>query len=295
MKVEQAIRRFERSLKANGYSHHTIRAYRCDLEGLVRFCDERRLRLQCLDANHISSFLTSPHALNGPTGRQRAPGAVNRVRASLRAFFGWLCDTGQIRANPAASLRVRSLPQRLPRVLSRGEQRRLLSVLRGHEDPLAFRDRVMVEMLLATGIRVGELVGLTVQAVDVAARTATIRTKGGAHQVRHIRRDVAKLLRRYLRWRLGSPNGSSALFVSAAGQAIGVRHFQRRLKQWLGQADIDGQVSAHTFRHTLATRLLSATGNLRLVQQALGHRSIASTIRYAHVPSAQLISALEAV
>ena len=111
MTMSEAVQRFLRHLRANDYSRHTVRAYRCDLQGLVGFCSERGLSLKKLDANHVSDFLVSQHALNGPTGRQRAPGAVNRVRASLRAFFGWLCDTGQIRANPAASLRVRSLPQ----------------------------------------------------------------------------------------------------------------------------------------------------------------------------------------
>ena len=86
MTVKEAVERFIEHLRANDYSRHTIRAYRCDLTGLVRFCRGQGLSLKRLDANHISAFLTSPYALDGPTGRQRAPGAVNRVRASLRAF-----------------------------------------------------------------------------------------------------------------------------------------------------------------------------------------------------------------
>jgi integrase/recombinase XerD len=89
--------------------------------------------------------------------------------------------------------------------------------------------------------------------------------------------------------------GSDALFVSSTGKAICVRHFQRRLRHWCVVAGLDGRISAHTFRHTLATRLLRLTNNLRLVQSALGHRSITSTIRYAQVPDDQLIAALEAV
>ena len=187
------------------------------------------------------------------------------------------------------------MPARLPRTLSRKEQERLLSVLRTQEDHLAFRDRVMVEMLLATGMRVSEVVGLAVGDIDLEARTATIRVKGGACQVRHVRKNVARLLGRYLMWRRRLPQKSDALLVGGTGEAIGIRQFQRRLKQWLQEASIDGQVSAHTFRHTLATRLLGLTGNLRLVQQALGHRSIASTTRYTQVPSSALVAALEAV
>ena len=90
-----------------------------------------------------------------------------------------------------------------------------------------------------------------------------------------------------------SANG--ALFVGASGAGITTRHFQRRLRQWLREAGLDEGVSAHTFRHTLACRLLGLTDNLRLVQQALGHRSIASTVRYTRVPTKALVAALEAV
>ena len=144
-------------------------------------------------------------------------------------------------------------------------------------------------------MRVGELVALDLANVDLEARLATVRTKGGEVQMRHIRSDLADLLQRYLKWRETLPAGSPALFVSITGERITARHFARRLQGWLRKAGVDGQITPHTFRHTVASRLLATTGNLRLVQQALGHRSIASTLRYTHVPSEALKAALEAI
>ena len=235
------------------------------------------------------------YARNGHKGQRRAPVALNRLRATLRSFFGWLRDTGQIRANPATRVRIRSLPQRLPHVLKQSEENRLLEMLLKHDGPRAFRDRVMIEILRTTGMRVSEMVGLEMNDVDLEGASVTIHTKGGAVQARHLRPDVVKLLQRYLKWRVTLPETSEALFVGTTGTGICVRHFQRQLKQWFDKAGVNGQASAHTFRHTLATRLLGLTNNLRLVQRALGHRSIASTVRYAQVPDNELMRVLDAV
>ena len=295
MNLKQAIGGFERHLEANGYSWHTRRAYRCDLEGLLSFFEGKNPGVRKISARHIADFLNSRHALLGPTGHRRAPGAINRVRASLRSFFGWLCDTGQMGANPAAALRPRPPYPEVPRILSKTEESRLLITLRNARDPLGLRDRIMVEMLLATGMRISELVGLNCGDVDLHTSTAIIKSKGGPVQMRHIRQGVLRHLARYIRWRQGLPQASAALLTGSNGRRITARHFSRRLKSWLRQAGIEDKISPHTFRHTLASRLLTLTGNLRLVQQALGHKSISSTVRYTQVPTEALKAALEAV
>ena len=179
--------------------------------------------------------------------------------------------------------------------MSKKVENRLLRVLRNEGGSLAVRDRLMVEMLSATGMRISELAGLNCGDVDLHTSTAIIKSKGGPVQVRHIRQSVLRLLARYLRWRQGLPQASAALFTGFNGNRITARHFSRRLKSWLRQAGIEDRISPHTFRHTLASRLLALTGNLRLVQQALGHKSISSTVRYTQVPTEVLKAALEAV
>jgi integrase/recombinase XerC len=293
MMLDAAVDAFLQQLEANGCSVHTVRSYRSDLRSLGRFYGGKRPNVRRITAVHLSEFLTSPCALVGPTGRARSPGALNRLRAVLRSFFRWLHETGQVRSNPACALRVRSLRPAPPAVLDRREERRLLEAMRVSDDVLADRDRVMVEVLSGTGIRISELVGLDLCDVDPRARQLTIRAKGGVPEARYLNRRLVQSLRGYLRRRTRLEPPCDALFVGQSGRRLTARHFARRLRQWLAEARIDRRITPHTFRHSLATRLLGATGNLRLVQRALGHRRIDTTSRYAQLPDEALAKALE--
>ena len=212
-----AIDGFRLHLTANAYSRHTRRAYLCDLLGLARFCGERRVCLKSVSASDLAEFLNSPHARVGPTGHQRAPGALNRVRASLRAFFRWLRETGQIGVNPAVALRAGAFYPEPPATINRQDEGRLLSALRSAAGPLAFRDGVMVEMLLATGIRIGELVGLDRDDVDLEAATAIIKAKGGPVQVRHMRADSTPWYSAEIRYRHDPEWGAVPATVTLRG------------------------------------------------------------------------------
>ncbi len=297
MRLSDAIDGFEQHLRANGCSRHTIRAYRCDLAGLARYYGGNGARVEDVTPADLAAFMTSEHALVGPTGRTRGPGAINRVRATLRSFFGWLADTGQLGASPARALRVKALRQPPPPALDREDEERLLATLEASEDPLAFRDYVMIRVLLGTGVRVGELVCLDAADVDLGHRRLTVRCKGGGREVRHLTTSLATLLESYMYHDHGTVPGQRGgpLFVSRSGRRMTARQFARRLEGWLEEAGVSGHITPHTFRHTLATRLLAATGDLRLVQRALGHRSITTTTRYAQVPDEALATALEAV
>ncbi len=295
MRLGAAIDGFLQYLEGNGCSVHTVRSYLSDLRSLLCFYGGNRTPVDRIAPAHLSKFLTSPCALVGPTGRPRSPGALNRLRAVLRSFFRWLHETGHIRSNPACALRVRSLRPTPPVVVDRHEERRLLETMRRSDDALAHRDRVMVEVLSGTGIRIGELVGLDVGDVNLRAALLTIRAKGGVPEARHLNRRLVRSLRTYLRRRKRLEPSSNALFVGRSGRRLTARHFARRLRGWLTEACVDPRITPHTFRHTLATRLLGATGNLRLVQRALGHRRIDTTSRYAQLPDEALATALEAI
>jgi len=295
MRLDAAIDGFLQHLEANGCSVHTVRSYRSDLRSLQRFCGNGRARVARMTPTGLAEFLTSPHARIGPTGVVRSASALNRLRAVLRSFFRWLHETGQVRSNPACALRVRSLRPMPPVLLDPCDEWRLLAAMRGSDDFLAHRDRVMVEVLSGTGIRIGELVGLDVRDVDLNAAQLTIRAKGGVQEARHLNRRLVRSLRAHLRRRKRLAASSSALFVGRSGRRLTARQFARRLHGWLATAGVNRRITPHTFRHTLATRLLSATGNLRLVQRALGHRRVDTTSRYAQLPDEALARALEAV
>ncbi len=271
MRLDEAIRDFRTHLLANGCSRHTIRAYLCDLDGLHRFYENNGARVEDITPADLARFMASRHALVGPTGRTRGPGAVNRVRAALKSFFRWLADTRQLGANPAAALRVRAVRPAPPEVINRHEEERLFAVLEAAEGALAFRDLVMLRVLLGTGIRIGELIALDTGDVDLANSRLRIRSKGGGYEARYLNRRLVSLLRRYM----GDAGASDRpLFAARSGRRITARHFARRLAAWAKKAGIARRITPHMCRHTMATRLLASTGNLRLVQRALGHRRV---------------------
>ena len=295
MQIKTAIGQFLQHLNAIGCSSHTIRSYGTNLRGLLGFCGNNGTAVSKLSPAMLTEFLVSDYARIGPTGISRSGSAVNHVRITLKTFCKWLYETQQVRFNPAVSLRLRCSPKPPPVSLAKGDEQKLLKVMAKVKGPLAFRDRLMVTMLLRTGVRVAELLALDIADVDLENRLVHIRAKGHREQLRYLTQDTVTLLTSYLQWRLKLPAISQALFVAVTGKRITTRQFSRRLDRWQWQAGIEKRITAHTFRHTLANRLLAKTGNLRLVQQALGHRSIASTLRYTVVPSEALRAALEAV
>jgi integrase/recombinase XerC len=292
--LHDARQRFIRHLQAQSCSPHTVRSYDCDLRKLERFAN-RATRIAHIGPDDLNAFLTSDDALVGPHGERVAAGTVNRVRAVLRSFFGWLVEAGHLKRSPATTLRVRNLRRPAPDVLAQADQERLVAAMKDSDDPLAMRDRALVELMLGTGIRLGEAVGLDADDVDLDTGQITIQPKGGGRDTRYLPRRLRTVLRRYLRWRAERNGHGPALFITAHGARVGSRQVQRRLAQWIEHAGIGGRLSAHSLRHTLAVRLLGQTGNLRLVQRALGHASIASTVRYAAVADEALVEALEAV
>jgi len=251
MKLQRAVKQFLEHLEAIECSRHTIRSYACNLRGLMAFCGNNGMAISRLSPTMLTEFLISDYARVGPTGIERGEIAVNHVRVTLRSFCNWLCQTEHIRFNPAVSLRLRYRPKPPPSGLTRTDEQRLLRTMSAAKNPLAFRDQVMVTMLLRTGMRAGELLGLDVSDVDLSARLMCIRAKGGAEQLRYLTQDTIRMLTRYLKWRLKLPAVSQAVFVGTTGRRIGTRQFSRRLELWQQKAGILAKITPHTFRHTI--------------------------------------------
>ncbi len=266
MEIARTVEGFEAHLRANGCSIHTVRSYLHDLRLLARWL--RRTRgpslVERITPHHLDRFLTSEEALFTSTGHSRGPGALGRMRAVLRSFFRWLESTGQIRFNPAASLRVGRYSPPVPQTLSPSNEKALLAAMAAENSPATVRDRAMVALLLGTGMRISEAVGLDLGDIDLRSRTVTILTKGGHHQARHLSKNALRYLRPYLRWRKRRSTDSPALFLNNRGGHIGVRHVQRRLSQWALKAGLNSRLHPHALRHTLATRLLEKTSTFAL-------------------------------
>ena len=282
-------------LSAEGRSPATIAAYRRDLALVVRVAGELAPDIVCREVTvGLLDQVFSDGAVTESERGPRSAASLHRMKAAVRAFFAWAAETGVVGDNPARSIRMHRLPRKLPVFLTTAEKKRLLKELKGRTDFSALRDRAMIEVLLGTGIRLGELAALDMEDIDLDAKHLRVRAKGNVPQVKFIKTDLRTLLRRYLaeRRRHGRPE-MEALFLSNRDGRLCQRQIANRLAHWLRKAGIEKELTPHGLRHTFATHLYGATNDLLVVQRALGHRDVSTTQIYTHLVDGQLEEALE--
>jgi integrase/recombinase XerC len=283
MKLKTAITRFDRQLAADGHSGHTRAAYRRDLQNFAEWFGNQSVSR--VRPDDLARFLTSDRVLLRPDGRPRKPVSVNRTKSALRSFFAFCADSGRIKENPARLIRSSPASVKETTTLTAAEIGRLRAALDGQDGPLAHRDRLIFEILLGTGIRLGSLVGLSRGDVDLRASTLQIRLKGGTEGRVFLNPELGRLLCQFIK--KNAPQGhtgpNTPLFRGQSGKRLSARQIQFRFARWFCEAGIDRPVSLHSLRHTFATRLYEKTGDLHLVQRALGHRQITTTEIYARV------------
>ena len=282
-------------LSAEGRSPATIAAYRRDLALVARVAGKLVPGIVCREVT--VGFLDQVFSAGAVTESERGPrsaASLHRMKAAVRAFCAWAAETGVVGSNPARSIRMHRLPRKLPVFLTTAEKKRLLKELKGRTDFSTLRDRAMIEVLLGTGIRLGELAALDMDDIDLDAKHLRVRAKGNVPQVKFIKTDLRTLLRRYLaeRRRHGRPE-MEALFLSNRDGRLCQRQIANRLAHWLRKAGIEKELTPHGLRHTFATHLYGATNDLLVVQRALGHRDVSTTQIYTHLVDGQLEEALE--
>ena len=282
-------------LSAEGRSPATIAAYRRDLALVARVAGELAPGIVCraVTAGFLDQVFSAGAVTESECG-PRSAASLHRMKAAVRAFFAWAVEAGVVEDNPARSIRMHRLPRKLPVFLTTAEKKRLLKELKGRTDFSTLRDRAMIEVLLGTGIRLGELAALDMDDIDLDAKHLRVRAKGNVPQVKFIKTDLRTLLRRYLaeRRRHGRPE-MEALFLSNRDGRLCQRQIANRLAHWLRKAGIEKELTPHGLRHTFATHLYGATNDLLVVQRALGHRDVSTTQIYTHLVDGQLEEALE--
>jgi integrase/recombinase XerC len=225
----------------------------------------------------LRRFLGVLHA-RGLSGRSLA-----RMLSGWRAFYRFALDRdSSLKEDPCAGLRAPKSVRRLPAALSPDEAVRLVAI--EGDDPLAVRDRALFELAYSSGLRLSELSGLDVAAVDLATGEVRVWGKGAKERIVPVGGPARDAIRAWLAVRAGLPAGATeAMFVSRSGRRIAPRAIERRLAVWAVRRGLARHVHPHMLRHSFASHLLQSSGDLRAVQEMLGHASIASTQVYTHL------------
>jgi integrase/recombinase XerC len=241
-----------------------------------------------LQVHHIRRFLAQLHG-RGLGGRSLA-----RMLSAWRSFFHYLARDHGLTQNPCLGLRAPKSPKALPQCLSPDQAHQLLDMATGDE-PLAMRDKAMFELFYSSGLRLSEVVGLNPGQIDFAEGTLEVTGKGGKTRIVPVGRLATEAIQAWLPQRelLAQPQ-EHGLFVGRNGTRLGPRAVQYRLKQWALKQGISSEVHPHVLRHSFASHVLQSSGDLRAVQEMLGHASISTTQVYTHLDFQHLAKVYDA-
>jgi len=268
-------------------SAHTVAAYRHDLCGLAEFGSRRQLSWSGFGNAEMRAFAAALH------GNGLSPRSVQRCLSAARTFFDFLIREGHCSRNAAQDVRAPKPKKRLPATLDADLMGRLLAFR--VDDSLSARDKAMMELFYSSGLRLAELVGLNVTAVDLKDRTVRVLGKGKKTRIVPVGRQAIDALKKWLEERAGLVKlGVDALFVGRGGRPLSVRAVQLRVGVWGRRQGVGVHIHPHMFRHSFATHLLESSGNLRGVQELLGHANIGTTQIYTHLDFQHLATVYEA-
>lgn len=273
-----------------GRSAHTCRAYRSDLRSLFAFLDERApgSGLAGLSLPLLRSWLAAG------AGGGAARTTLARRTSAVKAFTAWAVRRGLLTIDPAARLQQPKTRRTLPAVLRQDQALAAMAAAKSgsqQRDPLALRDRLIVELLYATGIRVSELCGLDIDDVDTAHRLLRVLGKGDKQRTAPFGEPAVEALSAWLadgRPELATAESGPALLLGARGRRLDVRQARTVVHQTVAAVDGAPDIGPHGLRHSAATHLLEGGADLRIVQELLGHSSLATTQLYTHVTVARL-------
>ena len=271
-----------------GRSAHTRRAYLGDLRSLFAFLDGRGIGLDGLSLPILRTWLAAA------AGAGAARTTLARRTSAVKAFTAWAMRRGLLTTDPAARLQVPKAHRALPAVLRQDQALDAMAAAKsGAEqgDPLALRDRLIVEMLYATGIRVSELCGLHIDDVDTRHRLVRVLGKGNKQRTAPFGAPAAEALQAWLtdgRPALVTAESGPALLLGARGRRLDVRQARTVVHQTVAAVVGAPDMGPHGLRHSAATHLLEGGADLRVVQELLGHSSLATTQLYTHVAVSRL-------
>jgi len=258
-------------------SPHTLENYGRDCRRFAEWCAEQGIdSLAALDSQHVRSALTQLHR-RGLGGR-----SLQRWLSSLRTFFHFGIRNKWLSHNPAIGVRAPKSPRKLPNALDADEASRFVTL--GGDDPLACRDRAMLELFYSSGLRLSELANLDLPQLDLAEATVLVVGKGRKERLLPVGSHAITALRQWLSLRATLASAHcQALFVSQRGGRLSTRGIQDRFHKLSVSQGMNTRVHPHMLRHSFASHLLESSGDLRAVQELLGHANLSTTQIYTHL------------
>jgi len=266
------------------FSPLTITHYGRDLAAWMAFCDKHNIsRCEKVVASHVRAHVSALHH-RGLSGK-----SIQRALSSLRSFYRYLMREQLAERNPASGVTAPKAPRRLPKTLTADQAVRLVSV--EGKEPFDVRDRALLELLYSSGLRLAELVSLNLADLDLADGMVRVTGKGRKTREVPIGSKAREALHHWLSRRTGfSRAEEQAVFVARNGKRLSGRSVQLRVRHWSRQQGIDTPVNPHMLRHSFASHLLESSGDLRAVQELLGHANISTTQIYTHLDFQHLAS-----
>lgn len=276
--LSEQLTLFEQHLRTERQlSPHTVSNYQRDLRKLTGWCSDHDItQVDQLDSQHIRQCLSALHR-KGLSGR-----SLQRWLSSLRTFFNYGLKHRWIKFNPANGISAPKSPRKLPKTLDVDQIDQFLSL--PESNLIDCRDHAIIELLYSSGLRLSELTGLNLTDLDLREAVITVTGKGNKTRQLPVGRHALDALRTWLKRRNELKIiDHQALFLSQRGTRLSTRNLQERLKQISIRQGMQGKVHPHMLRHSFASHLLESSGDLRAVQQLLGHENISTTQVYTHL------------
>ena len=284
--MEKAIQEFKNYLLVErNSSPNTLDAYLNDITQFQVFLthsghavESSSIRIETIDRLAVRSFMGYLYE------KKYSATTMRRKLSTLSSFFRFLCREGYVKNNVANTVQAPRMQNKLPAYFSVDDMFRLLQLPQG-ESFLPVRDRALLELFYSCGLRISELVGLTLENTNLKSRTIKVLGKGGKERLLPLGRQCVDALRTYLNARIDKTRkpGTDQLFLNHRGAGITVRGVRKVVDKYIKQGNFAGGVSPHSIRHSFATHLLEGGADLRSIQELLGHSSLSTTQKYTHL------------
>jgi len=259
------------------YSPHTLNAYRRDLKDFISFCDRGNLAsLVDISAHNIRQYIADTNK------RKLSAKTIQRRLSVVRSFFRYLEKESHLTSNPAEVVKAPKVPRHLPKAIDVDQVQVLLNI--SDTDELAIRDIAMLELFYSSGLRLSELVSLNISDLELQEKQIRVTGKGNKMRITPVGKYAVKALQRWFELRKQwVDENEQAVFVTQKGTRISQRSVQARLKAWGEKQMLNSGLHPHRLRHSFASHLLESSGDIRAVQELLGHENLSSTQIYTHL------------